>query len=52
MATPETFPGGRRGLSVLEGVMGKVPAEGLVQIRRLGAAQRRRPERQFALISV
>ncbi|EJK67422.1 hypothetical protein THAOC_11546, partial [Thalassiosira oceanica] len=27
-ATPETFPGGRRGLSVLKGVMGEVPAEG------------------------
>ena len=45
MATPETFPGGRRGLSGLEGVMGEVVAEGPVQIRRLGAARRRDPER-------
>ncbi|EJK62695.1 hypothetical protein THAOC_16682 [Thalassiosira oceanica] len=28
MATSDTFRGGRRGLSVLEGVMGEVPAEG------------------------
>ncbi|EJK49148.1 hypothetical protein THAOC_32003 [Thalassiosira oceanica] len=38
-----TFPSGRRGLPGLEGVMGEVPAEGPVQIRRSGAARRRRP---------
>ena len=44
MVTPQTLPDDRQGLCRLKGFMGEVPAEGPVQIRRLGAARRRFPE--------